>query len=124
MRQKGTHLDSGDSPMPAPAPEQQPMVPDLRTDATPRLPDATTANESSGTPDADVGSAAPTRTALYTPSPANDPPAFPTFGAYELLEKIGRGGMGVVFRARHTILGRVVALKMIRSGQLASPDEI
>ncbi len=72
-------------------------------------------------PDRDDGAGA-TRTPEESGPGPGEPPAL--FGDYQVLEKIGEGGMGVVYRALQISLDRIVAVKMLHAGLLARPADL
>src|SRR5262245_18785302 len=65
----------------------------------------------------------PDATDDYTPVPRHTGAELPQIPGYEVESLLGRGGMGLVYKARHLRLNRSVALKMLITGAYACPHE-
>src|SRR5262245_31496111 len=81
---------------------------------------ATTSPSADGAANAGVAGAVTVTDLAAVPDAA---PPGQRVGPYELCERVGRGGLGDVYRARHATTGQEVALKFLRAGEEATPAE-
>src|SRR6184192_423250 len=88
------------------------------------LPDAVAPDQEDEAANRRLGESARLPSPRFSDSPFHSVPMLGELGDYELLEEIGRGGQGVVFRARQKRLNRTVALKVIGLGSWATKSHL
>ncbi len=95
----------------------------LQEERCPKCAEDPTLAPSTPSPHADVTMAPSDPHLPGTPSSDGNSPG-KDFGDYVLLKELARGGMGIVYRARHKELNRIVAIKMIISGEYSSELDV